>query len=179
MTALIERPANPWPTDGDMRRATEAARGDNTKIAELERQASKHRAAYQHACWPLIPPVVPPADIKGTLITLDCEVITNTFPEMRRMESWGRAKVVGIGDGGLPGRVVLKVRPYGSNYLETVSPRQCEVHAFDEYGWIAAGEKAARRMADRNIDLARCLWGHFYFEEYQREVARAYVGARG
>lgn len=134
---------------------------------------------------PFIPPVSNPTDINGVLITLDCEVIVNRFRDMASMkrDSWFRAKVVGIGDPGLPGRMILKIRPHGSSYIEAVRPEAVEVHVFDEVAWVEAeGASATHMMApgyDRpGVDLEKCLFGGFYFEQFQRGAAGVYVGRR-
>lgn len=177
MSALHERPVNPWPTSEDKRRATDATRGDNAKIAILEESIRRFQRDFPHSSWPSTPPVVAPLDRNGQVVGLDCEVLTNRFPTMRSMESWGRGKVVGIGDAGLPGRVTLKVRPHGSNYVEGFGADQLTVHAFDDHAWLMAEERAAKIMASRNIDLALCLWGYFHFNTFQREAAKAYAAA--
>lgn len=171
---------NPWPTTEDRRRATEDARGDNAKIAALADQVGRFNRLHQYGLSPSIPPVAHPFDAQGHLVGLDCEVIVNRFRSYRgemRDGGWRRAKVVGIGDEGLPGRVILRIRPHGSNYLEGCGAGDVEVHDFDAYAWVKAEEKAAKVFMLRNVDLADTLWGHRYFGQFQAEVASQYVAA--
>lgn len=164
---------NPWPSGRDKRMATEAARGDNAKIAALADQVARFQRYDPCGSWPSVPPVEPPTDASGAVINLDTEVLVNRHCRMGTAP--GRGKVVAIGHGGHPGRMIINIRPHGSNYLSGSSLGNIEVHAFDEYQWLRAEEAAAKVMARRNIDLAECLWGHFYFEPFQSEAARQYV----
>lgn len=174
---------NPWPKSSDLRAATEAARGNNTKIAMLANQASRARRDHP-GIWatPIIPPVVPPVDVKGVSINLDCEVIGCRFRDLPGLmpNSWYRAKVVGIGDPGLPGRVVIRIRPHGGSYTEVSGAGDLEVHQFDDAAWTMAETIAAETMMRpawnrRAINLEECLFGGHYFEEFQRLAATHYV----
>jgi hypothetical protein len=148
------------------------------------------------AMSPIIPPVSNLVDFMGQPITLDCDVLVNRFREgfasgNMRDVSWGRARVVGIGDGGLPGREIIKIRPHGSTYIHAAGPEQVEVHTFDEYAWLAAETAAAHHFGDdradawgsvrrenRGKDLTKCLFGGFYFEPFQHYAAGVYVKGR-
>lgn len=182
----LPAPGNPWPRPGDMRAATEAARGDNAKIAALADQISRVRR-LNPGIWatPIVPVVVAPLDVNGVRISLDCEVIACRFRDLPRLmpDSWYRAKVVGIGDPGLPGRVVIRIRPYGGTYTEVSGAGDLEVHQFDEVAWVQAEEAAAHGMmratwSRKAVDLDRCLFGEPYHEEFQRRAATAYVKQR-
>lgn len=148
---------------------------DNTQIAALAAENAKIGRAHPYVMQKTVPPINPPADANGVLITLDCEVLINRAGRLGLPTR--RAKVVGIGDGSLPGRVIIRVRPHGSNYVEGAQPEGCEVHVFDELAWLAAEEAAAHVMAHQGTDLAKCLWGGFYFDQFKREAAKAYVAA--
>lgn len=128
---------------------------------------------------PSIPPVMNLKDVNGVVITLDCEVILERNRHiLRNTEPTYRARVVAIGDPGLPGREVLKVRPHGSNYIETVGPADCEVHIFDDYLWTRAEEASAKEQDRLGRDLTTCLFGGFYFEPFQRFAIKSYVEIR-
>ena len=72
---------------------------------------------------PVIRPVTGLRDIKGVALTLDCDVIVDhlrgwkSHTSLRANPSAYRAKLVGIGDSGMPGNNILKVRPHGSTYI--------------------------------------------------------------
>lgn len=167
---------NPWPTKADLLRATNEARGDNKAIAALYEASSRYRRANPHAFMtPGIPPIAPPRGTDGVLITLDSDVIIDRVAKIGC--STMRARVVGIGDEGLPGRELLRVRPHGSNYLQGVDARRCEAHVFDEYAWLRAEEEAARALDRKGVDLALSLWGYHYFDDFKREAAKAYCAA--
>lgn len=168
--------SNPWPTKADLLRATNEARGDNKAIAALYEASARYRQANPHAFMtPGIPPIAPPLGSDGAVINLDCEVIIDRVEKLGG--STKRAKVVGIGDEGLLGRELLRVRPHGSNYIHGVQALRCEAHVFDEYAWLRAEEEAARVLDRRGIDLALTLWGYHHFDEFKREAAKAYCAA--
>jgi len=110
----------------------------------------------------------------GQPVDLDQEVLVHRGFGMEPV----RAKVVGIGDAGLPDRNTVKIRQYGSAHLSSASSKECEIWRFDEYEWLCAETAAAGVMTKRDVDLARCMFGGFYFDVYQREVMKAYLGAR-
>lgn len=177
---------HPWPRAEDRRRATAEARGDNARIAALAEQVSRyHRAGGSYT--PTIPPIVAPLDCKGVRIALDCEVIGHSFRDMPGLMPghWYRAKVVGYGDPGLPGREVLRVRHHGCPHTTADTPRCVEVHTFDDYEWVKAEEAAAHYMMRptwerrKGVDLAETLWGGWWFDEFQRRTATHYAKAMG
>lgn len=144
--------------------------------------------AYIKAPYPTIPPVSGLLDFHGRSIELDAEVIVCRLRGLVRNPGRFRAKVVGMGDPGLPGREIIKIRPFGSNYIEAAAPGEVETHVFDAYRWLAAETEAADDMGgdkadgwghvrreNRGIDLTKCMFGGFYFEEFQRRTMAAYL----
>jgi hypothetical protein len=128
------------------------------------------------AMTPAIPPVTGLLSHDGVPITLDCEVLVNRLRRfMAKDATCFRAKVVAIGDPGLPGRPVIKIRPHGSTYIETAGPEDCDVRVFDDYAWLLAEEAAAVEMSRLGRDLSKCLFGGFWFEQFQRFAAKVYV----
>lgn len=111
----------------------------------------------------------------GSVLDLDQEVLVHRMMSLEPV----RGKIVAIGDEGHPDREMVRYRRYGSAYLTTADARDCEVWSFDEYQWLRAEETAATAAAKRNIDLARCMFGGFYFDLHQREVMKAYLAAIG
>lgn len=182
MQGVHER-INPWPSNADKRQATATARGDNAKIAALAAQVSRFHRDFPHGAWPNIPPIVPPLDVNGAIVMLDVDVIVNRFRQMTRTmpDHWTRAKVVGIGDPGLPGREVLRIRLHGGTYTTVAGPKDVEVHVFDEYRWVQAEEAAAKELSRPTwkhpcgVSLETCLFGGFNYEEFQRQAGSHYV----
>ena len=110
-------------------------------------------------------------DKNGVEFTLDCEVIVRYDPDRAPAH---RGRVVGIGDVALPGEPVLKVRPHGSAYVETVGSRCCEVHEFDLNKWAECEsqvEEAQHVLGRKSRDIR---FGGEYFEEAQREIIKLY-----
>jgi hypothetical protein len=110
-------------------------------------------------------------DANGRPLNLDVEVLAG-FPFS---DTKYRGKVVSIGDEGLTGRNVVKVRQHGSPVLSTFSSEGCCPHRFDEYEWLAAETRAAKEMSDEGIDLIRTMYGGFFFEDFQKRTMRHYL----
>lgn len=127
---------------------------------------------------PTVPPVSGLKDSSGALIGIGNEVIVNRLFMMRGRLGSGhcyRASVVGIGDPGLPGRAVVKIRPYCSTYIETAGPDSLTVHTFEPYAWINAETEAALEASRLGWELVACLFGGFRFEQFQRLAATFYM----
>jgi hypothetical protein len=113
-------------------------------------------------------------DADGNPLELDVEVLAR----FQFSKSCYRGKVVSIGDEGLPGRNVVRVRQHGSAVLSVFGSETCTPHHFDEYEWLSAETAAAKEMSDQGIDLARTMYGGFFFDEYQRRTMRHYLAAQ-
>lgn len=109
----------------------------------------------------------------GVDIDLDQEVLVHSGMGLKPL----RATIVGIGDPGLPDRHTVKVRPYKSAHITAASSSACEPHSFDEYEWLKAETEAASLLGKRNIDLARTIFGGFYFEHFQKLAMERYLTA--
>lgn len=128
-----------------------------------------------HGSKPTPAPVYGKAmDRSGNSLELDADVIVHP----RYGSAARRAKVVAIGDYGHPGMNIVRIREHGSAYITTCQSEDCEPHCFDDYDWLKAEEAAAVVMDKRGIDLARCMFGGFWFDQYQREVAKVYMANR-
>ena len=133
---------------------------------------------------PVIRPVTGLRDINGVALTLDCDVIVDHLrgwksrTPYRASPSAYRAKLVGIGDPGLPGNNILKVRPHGSTYISSSGPEQVEVVMFDDYEWLGAETAAAQEQLRLGRDLTECRFGWFYFEEFQRTATSLYLAVQ-
>jgi len=123
-----------------------------------------------------------PAPMYGRALDANDNVLHLDIDVMAQRSSFRsqpiRAKVVAIGDEGLPDRPICRVRQHGSAVLSGYSTAECTPHHFDEYEWLAAETEAARVMDKRGVDLTRCAYGGFYFEQFQREVMKAYLAAQ-
>lgn len=110
----------------------------------------------------------------GVDIDLDQEVLVHSGMGLTPL----RATIVGIGDAGLPDQHTVKIRPYKSAHITGASSAACEPHSFDEYEWLKAETEAATLLGKRNIDLARTIFGGFYFDLFQRHAMECYLANR-